>query len=253
MKASSLLTRNVFRSLLVAVLLGVLSPLAAQEKKVLVRDTAELQPREPAPGVQQDYYEDDAWRYDRDDESTLGKEEPTVFDRLWNDFWEGLFDSFRSDDVTGMPSGWTILIFLILAAIIVLVILRVTKTGANSLFSGKARQEENIDATLEDVDIHAIDFDAQIRDALARTDYRLAVRLWFLRTLKALSDKELLRWQIDKTNSDYYYELSGTNYQEDFGEVSNVYDHIWYGEFPVDESSYKTAEEKFKTLSGKII
>ncbi len=252
MKASSLLTRNVFRSLLVAVLLSVLSPLAAQEKKVLVKDTAELKPREPAPAVQQEYYEDEAWRYDRDDEATLGKEEPTVFDRLWNNFWEKIGESFSSGRGSG-PSGWTILIFLILAAFIVLVILHVTKSGANSLFSGKARQQENVDATLEDVNIHAIDFDAQIRDALGRNDFRLAVRLWFLRTLKSLSDKELLHWQIDKTNSDYYYELGGTNYQKEFGEVSNVYDHIWYGEFHIDESSYKTAEEKFKNLSGKIV
>jgi hypothetical protein len=251
MKASSLRTRNVLRSLLVAVFISVLLPLAAQGKKVLAKDSSAVQLREPTPDAQKDLYEDEAWRYDRDDEATLGKDEPTVWDRLWNNFWEGLSDSLSGGTGSG-PSGWTILMFLVLAAIIVLVILRVTNSGANSLFSGKAREQEKVDATLEDVDIHAIDFEAQIREAIARSDYRLATRLWFLRTLKVLSDKELLHWQIDKTNSDYYYELSGAPIQKDFGEVSNVYDHIWYGEFPLDESAYKVAEEKFKSLSGKI-
>ncbi len=34
--------------------------------------------------------------------------------------------------------------------------------------------------------------------------------------------------------------------------MSKVYDYIWYGEFPVDESSYKNAEEKFSMLYKDI-
>ena len=92
---------------------------------------------------------------------------------------------------------------------------------------------------MEDVDIHNIDYEQQIREAISNKDFRLAVRLWFLRTLKSFSDKELVQWKIDKTNSDYYYELSGSKYQKDFGDVSKSYDYIWYGEFPVDEISYR--------------
>jgi hypothetical protein len=91
-----------------------------------------------------------------------------------------------------------------------------------------------------------------ITEAMTNKDYRLAIRLWFLRTLKTLSDKELLSWSIEKTNRDYYYELGGTELQQEFGDVSLVYDYIWYGEFPVDEQSFKEAEQKFRHFSGKI-
>lgn len=219
-------------------------------RKTLKYDTSSsIVPREVSSEKQKEYSEDETWRYDVD--RTTTKSEPTVFDRMWNGFWEKVLESFQGNSGGGF-NPWTILWILILVALVVLVVMKVTGTGVNTIFSGKSRKEETTDATLEDVDIHAIDYEKQIREALSKEDYRLAVRLWFLRTLKSFSDKELLNWKIDKTNSDYFYELSGTSYQKEFGEVSNVYDYIWYGEFPVDENSYSKAEEKFQNLFGKI-
>jgi hypothetical protein len=244
-----------FRRFLLSVVILVLGSFSLragpETKRTLRFDTSSVVVREASPDKQKEYNEDEVWRYDRDKTET--KEEPSVFDRMWNGFWEKVMDSLSGE--SSKSSGvnpWTILWILILVAIIVLVILKVTNTGINTLFTGRARKAEKTDATLEDVDIHAIDYENEIRDAVTKGDHRLAVRLWFLRTLKTFSDKELLTWKIDKTNSDYYYELSGTDYQKEFGEVSNVYDYIWYGEFPVDESSYSKAEEKFRGLFGKI-
>lgn len=222
-----------------------------ETKKTLKYDTASIVKREPSPDKQSEYNDDEAWRYDRD-KTTETKSEPTVFDRMWNGFWENVLESMQGGNHERKFNPWTILWILIIVAIIVLVILKLTNTGVSTLFSGRAHKAEKTDATLEDVDIHAIDYEKQIAEAISKRDYRLAVRLWFLRTLKSFSDKELVNWKIDKTNSDYYYELSGTAYQKEFGEVSNVYDYIWYGEFPVDESSYSKAEGKFRDLFGKI-
>lgn len=237
--------------LLLAIFLagGVMLHAGPEEPKKISYDTSTVVKREASPDKQQDY-EGDEWRYDRD--KTTTKSEPTVFDRMWNGFWEKVLDSFRNDDHNRSFNPWTILWILILVTIVVLVILKVTDSGINTIFSGKVKKNESADATLEDVDIHGIDYEKQIQLAIANRDFRLGVRLWFLRTLKTFSDKELLSWTIDKTNSDYYYELSGTSYQQDFGEVSKVYDYIWYGEFPVDENAYSKAEDKFKMLNGKI-
>lgn len=221
-----------------------------ESKKKLRYDSATIIKREASPDKQKEYSENETWRYDRDKTET--KSEPSVFDRMWTGFWEKVMESFQDGNHDRGFNPWTILWILILVTIVVLVILKVTGTGVSTLFSGKSRDAEKTDATLEDVDIHAIDYEKQIADAITKNDYRLAVRLWFLRTLKTFSDKELLSWKIDKTNSDYFYELSNTGYQKEFGEVSNVYDYIWYGEFPVDQLSYSKAEEKFKDLFGKI-
>ncbi|HEU4717075.1 MAG TPA: hypothetical protein VFU15_04550, partial [Bacteroidia bacterium] len=125
-------------------------------------------------------------------------------------------------------------------------------TGLSTVFSGKKKTAEKIDATLEDIDIHAIDYEQEISRAVSVKDFRLAVRLWFLRTLKKMTDQELVRYSIDKTNSDYYYELSGTPYQENFSNVSRVYDFVWYGEFEIDENKYRDAETKFEQVNRQL-
>jgi hypothetical protein len=243
--------KRSFFLLLAAVFMtaGMFLHAGPEEPHKIKYDTASITKREASPDKQKDYEGED-WRYGRD--KSAKKSEPTVFDRMWDAFWQRVLDSFTNDDHERSFNPWSILWILILVTIVVLVILKVTDTGLSTIFSGKSKKNTDPDATLEDVDIHGIDYEKQIGQAIDNRDYRLAIRLWFLRTLKTFSDKELLSWKIDKTNSDYYYELSGTNFQQEFGEVSKVYDYIWYGEFPVDEISYSKAEDKFKTLNGKI-
>jgi len=250
MTKPALHTKRLVRVLLItAFLLSGVGKLFAAPQKTLAKDSVSIPLRQPAKDKADDYYNDDFWKYGQD----KAPEEESAFDRLWNGFWDRIGDSLRSDDSSGKGmNGWTVLLIVILAGLLVFAILSATRSGISSVFSGKSRAKEKVEATLEDVDIHEIDFEKEIASALRSGDYRLAVRLWFLRTLKAFSDKELVRWQIDKTNSDYYYELSGTSYQTEFGEVSNVYDYIWYGEFPVNETMYRNAEEKFRGLNSKI-
>jgi hypothetical protein len=242
--------RCFWLSMILLIIGGLTLHAIPETRRGLKYDREPIVERKIAPDKQEEYNEDETWKYDRDKKET--KSEPTVFDRMWNGFWDKVKDSFQGGNHESSFNPWTILWILILVAIIVLVILKLTNTGVSTLFSGRSRTAETADATLEDVDIHAIDYERQISEALAKGDYRLGVRLWFLRTLKTFSDKELVHWKIDKTNSDYYYELSDTVYQKEFGEVSNVYDYIWYGEFPVDENSYTKAEDKFRTLYKKI-
>lgn len=218
--------------------------------KKLPSDSVKMDVKQPSKSTQEDYYNDDYWKYDRDKEKA-GKEEPGVFDRILERFLNKFFKGMGSEE-SGGSNFWSIFWLLVLIAIVVFAILKITNSGISNLFSGRRKKSEEIDASLDDVDIHAIDYEQMIAEALAKKDYRLGVRLWFLRTLKNLSDKELLHWKIDKTNSDYFYELSGTVYQDGFGKVSFIYDFIWYGEFPVDENSYREAEEKFREFQQTI-
>ncbi|MBI3510926.1 MAG: DUF4129 domain-containing protein [Bacteroidetes bacterium] len=223
---------------------------AQAEKHKMKFDSSAVKPRSPSASTKDDYVKDDFYKYDTKDKAD--REEPNVFDRMWNSFWERLFDNMRDVDPKRGPNPWSILWILILVTLIVLVVLKVTNSGVNTIFAGKRKNMEHADASMEDVDIHAINYEQVIAEARAKKDFRLAVRLWFLRTLKELTDRELVAWKTDKTNSDYYYELSGNVLQNEFGDVSYVYDHIWYGDFPVDENSYGDAEDKFRIFHSHI-
>ena len=74
------------------------------------------------------------------------------------------------------------------------------------LFRKKGQQSQDYGDT-EDT-IYGVDFDTAISQAVGREDYREAVRLVYLRTLKALSDAHQIDWQLFKTPSQYVREFS---------------------------------------------
>lgn len=242
-----------------------LLPLAAAPDSLRVKnDTAPMTVREPVMNVEEEIYNSEDFDYV--EEENKSSSEDGFFDRLFSDLLESLFE--QEDDYNyqpGQPSGsrsrgsgsgvnwWTIFFIVIGGGLIVFFIIKATSAGGNSLFKGKSkRKEETIDATLEDVDIHAITYDEEIMKAVTRQDYRFAVRLWFLRSLKEMADNQLITWKIDKTNSDYYYELSGSKLQKEFGSVSLLYDYVWYGEFKLNELRYRDAEKELQNYLASI-
>jgi hypothetical protein len=70
-----------------------------------------------------------------------------------------------------------------------------------------------------------------------------------LKLLKKLTDNNLIKWQIDKTNRDYSIELSNSKYTNQFNQLSLVYEYIWYGDFKLNETIYKDTINQFNSFS----
>ncbi len=96
--------------------------------------------------------------------------------------------------------------------------------------------------------IHEINFDNAINDALDVSDYRLAIRLQYLKTLKMLSLGELINWKPNRTNYSYVSELERYPYQADFAQITSYFEFTWYGDFKVDEAGYKEMKAFSETL-----
>ena len=93
--------------------------------------------------------------------------------------------------------------------------------------------------------IHQINFDEAIDNAISVKDYRLAVRLLYLRSLKQLSDAGLINWKIEKTNSAYLNELKDEEQRRRFSIVTRQFEYVWYGDFPVDGNSFSNINAFF--------
>jgi hypothetical protein len=102
--------------------------------------------------------------------------------------------------------------------------------------------------TLEE-NINEIKFEDRISEAVKQGNYRYAVRLHYLQSLKDLNDRELIQWEKDKTNRDYYYELSGKQIQGPFAGITTLFNWIWYGDKPVDQLSFQSVAEQFKKFN----
>ncbi len=96
--------------------------------------------------------------------------------------------------------------------------------------------------------IEQIDFDKLISNALKVTNYRLATRYLYLKSLKSLANKKTIEWHFDKTNSDYLNEIKDSKLKGLFKRVSYIYDYVWYGEFPIDEVSFNKNKDDFNQL-----
>ena len=87
---------------------------------------------------------------------------------------------------------------------------------------------------VEEDTIYGVDFARGIADALSRSDYREAVRLLYLQTLKQLSDEKRIDWQLYKTPTQYVYEVR----MPAFRQLTNHFLRVRYGNFEAMEALF---------------
>ena len=108
-----------------------------------------------------------------------------------------------------------------------------------------------------DENIHVIDFSQRISDAVAQRNYRMAVRLLYLQTLKRLTDAGRIAWQADKTNRQYVYELAAnmpanSPARTEFEALTTQFEYVWYGDFPVDDARYERIREQSQAFDSNF-
>jgi hypothetical protein len=101
-------------------------------------------------------------------------------------------------------------------------------------------------------DIFAINYQKEIERAAAQGNFRLAVRLMYLRLLKNLSERNIIRYTQDKTNFDYLLQLHPTRYYRDFFRITRHYEYSWYGQFDVSEEAYHVISRDVKQFEQEL-
>jgi hypothetical protein len=109
-------------------------------------------------------------------------------------------------------------------------------------------EDENVDTD----DIFAINYQREIDKAIGLSNYRLAVRLMFLRLLKKLSDSNVIQYKQDSTNFDYLLQVQTTGMYKDFFKLTRNYEYSWYGQFEIDKEKFTLIKIDFDKLEGKI-
>ena len=134
---------------------------------------------------------------------------------------------------------------------LILIIRGLIKADRRGLLFGKINSNE-IKMIESEEDISQINFDELIAAAAERKDYKLAVRYLFLKSLKLLSEKELIELRNNKTNHQYLSEIKNNRISNAFKIATSRFEWIWYGDFPVDEKVMKSSQNDFNELFGLI-
>lgn len=106
----------------------------------------------------------------------------------------------------------------------------------------RSRKNDLSYAVAEDT-IYGIDFEDGIAKALSGSDYREAVRLLYLQTLKQLADRKRIDWQLYKTPTQYLYEVRIPAFRQ----LTNHFMRVRYGNFEATEvlfHSMQTLQEE---------
>ena len=106
------------------------------------------------------------------------------------------------------------------------------------------QRDEQAYEEMEDT-IYGIDFDAIISQALGREDYREAIRMIYLRTLKALSDSQQIDWQPFKTPSQYVREFDAAAFRT----LTSHFLRVRYGYFEATRQLCDEVEQLGKEVT----
>lgn len=162
-------------------------------------------------------------------------EVPSFLRRVWN-YITGLLESIFMA-ATGTPVG-KILVYIGIFILLLVAIIKLLGMNPRDVFYGSGDKGKSEIEFFEE-NIHDLDFDELLSEALSNQDYKLAIRLTYLKTLKLLSDRLLVEWEAGKTNYEYLSELRQADLRVSFRTLSYHFDYAWYGDFDVDENIYK--------------
>ena len=107
------------------------------------------------------------------------------------------------------------------------------------------------DALLSD-NIYGIDFQNQIYQAIQRKDFRFAIRMMFLSTLRELADRNLIQYDEKRTNLDYLMQIQKTDYYKDFFQLTRNYEYTWYGKMDPGEDGFSWIKSSFEQFKKRL-
>jgi len=169
---------------------------------------------------------------------------------LWTRFWRWFWSLFQIKDPKKISVLTVVIKYFFIAAGLAAILFIILKlTGVNP-FLFRRKPQHVLAYTESQENIHEIDFDAEIEKAIAVQNYRYAVRLLYLKSLKQLSDAGLINWQLNKTNYQYITELTDSRNREEFKQLTLQFEYVWYGDFLINSEVFKRINALFQSFRG---
>lgn len=146
----------------------------------------------------------------------------------------------------------TILWFVIIGGFTAFLIMYLSSNNVGLFRKRDRTLEENGEEEMETADIFSINFQKEIEKAAAQGNFRLAIRLMYLRILKEMSEKNIIHYTQDKTNFDYLLQVHPTPYYKDFFRITRHYEYSWYGQFDISEDAYRVIRQDVNQFEREL-
>ncbi|WET03782.1 DUF4129 domain-containing protein [Flavobacterium sp. YJ01] len=168
---------------------------------------------------------------------------------LFKEWLAKLFANLFHFESAQTSLNFVVILFRIIAILVVIIVVYfIAKNISNQegkWIFGKS-DKKTIFYSDAEKNIHLLDFEKLIKESIQNGEKRAAIRYYYLWLLKVMAQHNYIEWDIEKTNSDYLYELQQTAHKEEFTYLSYLYNYIWYGEFEIDDIRFNSTENRFK-------
>ncbi len=176
----------------------------------------------------------------------------TRFKQWISDLFNDWFDIKNSDEASNitdlMLQIGAIIIFLLVAYFI----FKAVMNDEGKWIFGKSSDKNIIPVTDIESNLSITDFKKLTAEAENSEQYRLAIRYYYLWLLKNLTNAEVIDYDVEKTNSDYYNEILSEDIKKQFSYTSYLYNYIWYGEFDVSKLDFDKAKSAFTNFINSV-
>jgi len=150
-------------------------------------------------------------------------------------------------------SPWlNVLLWIILIGGFIALLVWFLSTSDIRLFRRKPKTVEETEEEEASEDIFEMDFEKAIQKSIDAGNFRMAVRLLYLRTLRDLSNNNLINYTHEKTNSDYLFQLAGSPHYKNFFRLTRSFDYTWYGQFALSQDSFTIIHNDFSSFKQQL-
>ena len=140
-----------------------------------------------------------------------------------------------------------LILYSILIAAILYALYQVMVVNNFFIFSGR-RKKKNAGEESGD-ELQNENIDERISEAVKDRNYRQAIRYMYLKTLKLLSDNNIITLHAKSTNQDYIRQMYKHDILPQFRQLTRIYEYVWYGEFDPTEAQFEMISTSFNRFN----
>ena len=180
--------------------------------------------------------------------------ETNIFKRYWNAFKRWLNNALGTTSQSGLD---TILFYLAIILAILGLIYHLMKSSYNNPWHRKLVREGEASVVIINDEGSGHLIKSKIEELETKGDLRQALRFRFIYAVWKLNDRGIIDWQPEMTNYNILRRISSPQIKTAFKSLVSIYEHIWYGDYPIGtphqyaafQSEFESFHEKIKLLS----
>lgn len=147
-----------------------------------------------------------------------------------------------------------VLLWSVFLGIIIFIAFKVFAGQGTWLFAPKDRKlAEDVEAEVTEQNLLEQNWESLLQNAIKEGDVRLTIRYSYLRLLQILQEHDLIVYSPEKTNNDYFKELSDRPQRQSFRTLARQYEYAWYGNYlpaAADLDAYLSTYRQLKQSLG---